>query len=176
MAVRGPVEMRLLMSLLALFCLARASAGAAPAQSFYVRIDAAGAHAKSIAHYVSGAPISITVTSESGTFDAISVIARGPGSTKAHTMLARSTSGAFTGAIALETPGAWKITLETQAGEIQATTSPITLDVVTEAADPSPWFLLLGAALFALVGAGGFVRLRHSAKGAGAAKTPRAAT
>ncbi|GAC1426716.1 MAG: hypothetical protein NVSMB64_32970 [Candidatus Velthaea sp.] len=155
--------MRSLISLLAFFFLTFGTASAAP-QPLAVMIDTSGVHTKSLQHYEAGTPIAVVVSSESGGIDAVTVLAIGPDGTTARTPLARSAGGAFTGTIAVQSAGAWSIALETQAGQIRASTSPVAIDVIDPAGN-SPWLLGLGlgAVLFALVGVGGFVFLRRSA-------------
>ena len=120
------------------------AASAAPHQSLSIVLHADDASTQRLPHYRVASPIAVRVAGDAGRYDAVTIVAKGPGGLAIRTPLARTAEG-YAGALRLVRPGTWTIDLTAQLGSVSDAIAGIPLDV--EAPDGSE---VAGYAAFAL--------------------------
>jgi hypothetical protein len=153
-----------------LAAVAPASAQTAQHQVLSISLHGDGARATQLSQYDPSVPLSVEVTdSGHARIDELAIVAQGPNGESLRTPLARGADSAYRGSLTLDDQGMWRVHLSSRVGTLRTDTTPVTLDVET----PPPsnaWMtgLAVGAAVFLIVGLGGFFVLRR------AMRSPRA--
>jgi hypothetical protein len=124
------------------------AAGAATHQSLSIVLHARDASTLRLPHYRTASPIAVRVAGDAGRYDAVTIVANGPGGIAIRTPLARTDDG-FAGALRLGRPGTWTIDLTAQLGSVSDAIAGIPLDV--EAPDGSTTAGYAGFVLAALM-------------------------
>jgi hypothetical protein len=148
-------------------CLATAvPAGAAQSsQPLSITIHGDGAQATRLPEYDPSLPIAIRVTdTDPRTISELTVVARGPAGNSIRMPLTRDADGTYSGSLALSDPGPWSLHLTSRAGSLSTDTTPVLLAVQAPPPSNAPFIgVAVGAAIFIVIGGGGFLLLRRLA-------------
>ncbi len=120
--------MKALVTLALLLVATPLAAGASTHQSLSIVLHARDASTQRLPHYRAASPIAVRVAGDAERYDAVTIVANGPGGIAIRTPLARTDDG-FAGALRLARPGVWTIDLTAQLGSVSDAVAGIPLDV-----------------------------------------------